>query len=159
MSSSTTWLGVEWDHASRGKHSGTHQGISYFRTREEGAGSFIKLPMSSQKGKQVLRPGTTLWHAIVQRYLPDDDEQDDRPITLGSSGGAIKVEVPRLDRVKRSLSGLSKLKEIGVERTWVSELGEAPSGVVLQCGLNHWPKWELSADSNGNTFDNSSSVP
>lgn len=24
------WLGVEWDDASRGKHDGTHEGISYF---------------------------------------------------------------------------------------------------------------------------------
>jgi hypothetical protein len=27
------WLGVEWDDASRGKHNGTHQGVSYFKCR------------------------------------------------------------------------------------------------------------------------------
>jgi hypothetical protein len=27
------WLGVEWDDASRGKHDGTHQGVSYFKCR------------------------------------------------------------------------------------------------------------------------------
>ena len=27
------WLGVEWDDASRGKHDGTHEGVSYFRCR------------------------------------------------------------------------------------------------------------------------------
>lgn len=27
------WLGVEWDDASRGKHDGTHIGVSYFKCR------------------------------------------------------------------------------------------------------------------------------
>jgi hypothetical protein len=27
------WLGVEWDDASRGKHDGTHGGVSYFKCR------------------------------------------------------------------------------------------------------------------------------
>ena len=27
------WLGVEWDDASRGKHDGTHEGVSYFKCR------------------------------------------------------------------------------------------------------------------------------
>lgn len=27
------WLGIEWDDPSRGKHDGTHQGISYFACR------------------------------------------------------------------------------------------------------------------------------
>jgi tubulin-specific chaperone E len=30
---SGTWLGVEWDDPSRGKHSGTHNGVQYFSTR------------------------------------------------------------------------------------------------------------------------------
>ena len=25
------WLGVEWDDPSRGKHSGTHEGVEYFK--------------------------------------------------------------------------------------------------------------------------------
>jgi len=28
-----TWLGVEWDDPSRGKHSGSHNGVHYFTTR------------------------------------------------------------------------------------------------------------------------------
>jgi hypothetical protein len=27
------WLGVEWEDASRGKHDGTHDGVSYFKCR------------------------------------------------------------------------------------------------------------------------------
>lgn len=28
-----TWLGVDWDDPTRGKHSGTHEGKKYFSTR------------------------------------------------------------------------------------------------------------------------------
>lgn len=27
------WLGVEWDDATRGKHSGTHEGVKYFECK------------------------------------------------------------------------------------------------------------------------------
>jgi CAP-Gly domain len=35
-----TWLGVEWDDSSRGKHSGTHNGYRYFTTK------YLLLPSS-----------------------------------------------------------------------------------------------------------------
>jgi tubulin-specific chaperone E len=132
---STTWLGVEWDNPSRGKHSGTHQGIQYFETEQEGAGSFIKVPDArSLKGKEkeLLRPGPKLWDAILDRYLPEE-EQDGQLLTLGSSNGAIKVEMPRLGRIKLGLADLKRLKEIGLERRWVSELGRAPDDISLEC--------------------------
>ena len=28
-----TWLGVDWDDPSRGKHDGSHEGVTYFNTR------------------------------------------------------------------------------------------------------------------------------
>ncbi len=132
---SATWLGVEWDNASRGKHSGTHQGVSYFSTKQEGAGSFIKLPdagSSKGKGKDVLRRGVKLWDAILDRYLPEEEE-DGQPLTLGSSNGVIKVEMPRLERIKLGVADLRRMKEIGLERRWVSELGNGPEGIVLEC--------------------------
>lgn len=27
------WIGVEWDNPERGKHDGTHEGHTYFKTR------------------------------------------------------------------------------------------------------------------------------
>ncbi|TWW59166.1 E Tubulin-folding cofactor [Takifugu flavidus] len=29
------WLGVEWDHPSRGKHDGSHDGVQYFTCRQD----------------------------------------------------------------------------------------------------------------------------
>lgn len=37
-----TWYGVEWDNIKRGKHDGSLDGIQYFKTTRQGAGSFIR---------------------------------------------------------------------------------------------------------------------
>ncbi|XP_042895224.1 tubulin-specific chaperone E isoform X1 [Parasteatoda tepidariorum] len=37
-----TWLGVEWDNLTRGKHSGCYNNINYFQTSIPNAGSFIR---------------------------------------------------------------------------------------------------------------------
>ena len=36
------WLGVEWDDPTRGKHSGEHEGVSYFKTQVPESGSFVR---------------------------------------------------------------------------------------------------------------------
>ncbi|KAJ9592917.1 hypothetical protein L9F63_015422, partial [Diploptera punctata] len=38
-----TWLGVDWDDPSRGKHNGSHNGVTYFNTRHPTSGSFVRL--------------------------------------------------------------------------------------------------------------------
>ena len=40
--SSGEWVGVCWDDASRGLHSGAHKGVAYFETRVAGGGSFVR---------------------------------------------------------------------------------------------------------------------
>lgn len=55
-------LGVEWDHAKRGKNSGEHNGVSYFQTRKPGSGSFIKY--HSPK----ICDRTTFAEALVSKY-------------------------------------------------------------------------------------------
>lgn len=40
---SGTWLGVDWDDPTRGKHNGTHEGEKYFSTRYPTSGSFVRL--------------------------------------------------------------------------------------------------------------------
>jgi hypothetical protein len=36
------WYGIEWDNQTRGKHSGTHDGVRYFECEVDGSGSFLK---------------------------------------------------------------------------------------------------------------------
>ena len=79
-----TWLGVEWDDPSRGKHSGCHDGIQYFATkywlnnysanklltiniypfwcdRNVNAGSFVRV--------NKIKPSMEFTQALSERYL------------------------------------------------------------------------------------------
>ena len=46
-----TWVGVEWDDASRGKHDGSTGGVKYFSCESgDNAGSFIRAEKVGQEG-------------------------------------------------------------------------------------------------------------
>jgi hypothetical protein len=143
VSSSITgdlWLGVEYDDPHRGKHSGTYEGIQVFVTREAGAGAFIKLKPG------VLVRGKTFVEAIEERYgsiapvgapgTDSDRNGADAPgpsrvsesVMLGSSGGAIVVEAPGLDAVRRKVGRLEKIREMGLEDQWVYGSGGTAVG-------------------------------
>ncbi|KAK3925390.1 Tubulin-specific chaperone E [Frankliniella fusca] len=57
---SGTWVGVEWDDPTRGKHDGSHNGISYFKTQHPFSGSFVR-PVK-------LNLGISCVEAIHKRY-------------------------------------------------------------------------------------------
>ena len=69
-------FGVEWDNSSRGKHSGTFKGHTYFQTETLGAGSFLK----ASKVKKAVR--SSFFEAIKNTY---GDSQDDTITTQFSS--------------------------------------------------------------------------
>ncbi|KAI3650983.1 hypothetical protein MP228_004464 [Amoeboaphelidium protococcarum] len=48
------WFGVEWDDSSRGKHSGSLDGVQYFKCKQNGAGSFIKASVKLDFGRDFL---------------------------------------------------------------------------------------------------------
>ena len=136
------WLGVEWDDASRGKHSGYHLGKSYFKTRTEGAASFLKWKVqdrskalrgtgTGQEGEMLWR-GRTLLEAIKNRYLDQDtiglehtdEESIDPSLTLGSSNSRIQVSVPNLDKVTSKFANLGKLTHLGLDGMWIYGVGQ-----------------------------------
>lgn len=47
-----TWLGVDWDDKTRGRHDGSYEGIHYFETRHPTSGSFIKAEKMKQGGRR-----------------------------------------------------------------------------------------------------------
>ena len=49
-----SWLGVEWDDPSRGKHDGTHAGVSYFKAKGPNSASFIR-ETKANFGKSFMR--------------------------------------------------------------------------------------------------------
>ncbi|KAK6006508.1 hypothetical protein QM012_006918 [Aureobasidium pullulans] len=60
------WLGVEWDDPTRGKHSGTHDGIEYFkcRTSHPTAGSFLRPSAAWDQPRTFLEALRTKYAAI-----------------------------------------------------------------------------------------------
>lgn len=107
-----TWVGVEWDDASRGKHSGSVDGVSYFTTKERGSGSFIKASKLGNGGR------TDFLHAAEQRYVADasDTAYRSEHHAVGGTGGVVEF------RVRNHLLPLTKLEFVDVSSMCVASL-------------------------------------
>jgi hypothetical protein len=116
-----------------------------FHTRIPGAGSFLKWKPSSPTG--LLIPGKGFFQAVYERYIdshlpPHNSTTESNTasgttltepivkaerIVLGSSNGAITVEMPNIDKVVNRLrrgaadprDGGLAVKEVGLEGQWV----------------------------------------
>ena len=102
---SGTWLGVEWDDPSRGKHSGEHKGIRHFTTRYllpplffscsaadcrvPGAGSFIR-PDRKTDGER------TFLAALKEKYASHHVYEQ---VTLEASGK--QIEMVGFDKIEQ----------------------------------------------------------
>lgn len=119
----SSWLGVEYDDAGRGKHSGEYRGSHIFRVTQAGSGAFIKYP----PGSRPIEPGSELVAVLQERYgvLEGQEGTGKRQgadaVVLGDSG--IVVEAPGMEGVARRIGRLERLREIGFESEWVSRLG------------------------------------
>uniref|UniRef100_A0AAQ5Y055 Tubulin-specific chaperone E n=1 Tax=Amphiprion ocellaris TaxID=80972 RepID=A0AAQ5Y055_AMPOC len=71
------WLGVEWDNPERGKHDGSHEGVSYFTCRHPTGGSFIR-PGKASFGVDYLA-------AVRQVYGMDTEEVLSEDVSSSSS--------------------------------------------------------------------------
>ena len=120
------WYGVEYDDPSKGKsHSGTHDGIEVFSTRQPGAGAFVK---AGREG--VLVKGKTFVEAVEERYgsiIPHAESSTSVTprvrLVLGSSNAGVSVDAPNIDAVRERLGKLERLRQMGLEEEWVRELG------------------------------------
>ncbi|CAO3662689.1 unnamed protein product [Umbelopsis vinacea] len=119
------WLGIEWDDASRGKHNGEKDGISYFSCRYPGAGSFIRY-----SAKRV-HAGTTLPLALKEKYLPSNldllqndynPEHDKRHVQFGGNK-SITVETVGFEKIERKLCNLESLAVAGLKSMRISSEG------------------------------------
>ncbi|CAG8255661.1 unnamed protein product [Penicillium nalgiovense] len=107
------WLGVEWDDASRGKHSGEHKGVRYFscKSKHPTAGSFVRPSRPSDQPLSFLE-------ALREKYA-SDSENSLTSNTLGSGatvqGKAIEisgkvVEEVGFDKIRKQLAELQELR-------------------------------------------------
>ncbi|KAJ3211916.1 hypothetical protein HDU67_004188 [Dinochytrium kinnereticum] len=166
-----TWLGIEWDDPSRGKHSGTHKGVELFQTRFKNAGSFVK-----QYAAKLRFPRPFL-SALGERYLPDETEMSgivetglaalrgekrgedvkEGVVKTVERSGHVKlgdknvvVEMVGWEEVSRRQSKVWRLREIslaGMEVGWIGSevpglLGMiCPSVVDLDLSRNLFSRW------------------
>ncbi|KAL7420773.1 hypothetical protein Q5752_004725 [Cryptotrichosporon argae] len=143
-SSSPIWLGIEYDDVSRGKHSGTYEGVQVFATRVEGAGSFVKLA-----GRPLVE-GLGFGQAVAERYGVDlsalgvaaAQAESSRAASGGQTSGtaddvklgdsSIIIEAPNMDGVRRRVGQLGRIRQMGLDGMWVSHLDGAVGRAVLE---------------------------
>lgn len=69
-----TWLGVEWDDPTRGKHSGSHQGTQYFTCQNPSptSASFIRPSRKPDPPRSFVK-------ALKAKYASEEEEQEEDP--------------------------------------------------------------------------------
>ncbi|KAI9228762.1 MAG: hypothetical protein DHS80DRAFT_30481 [Piptocephalis tieghemiana] len=113
------WLGVEWDEAERGKHSGTHQGQVYFTTRISGSGSFIR-PSS------ITDHPISLMEAAWEKYIGGPFKETDPALvetraqrnledsTIQLGGDGVDVETVGWEKIAKKQANLEALEEVSL---------------------------------------------
>ncbi len=98
-----TWLGVEWDEASRGKHDGTHKAVRYFscKSRSATAASFVRPGRPSDGGRSFVE-------AVREKYMSGAAAATDgREVVVIS--GKVAEEVG-FEKVSARLARLGELR-------------------------------------------------
>jgi dynactin complex subunit len=88
-------LGIEWDNAERGKHSGNFEGVQYFTTVKPNSGSFLKqstlipsqtTPTPDTKEYSL---GTDLFDSIILKYATFDTQREE--VKLNNSSTVVEA--------------------------------------------------------------------
>lgn len=140
-----TWLGVEWDDSSRGKHDGTHNGKSYFKTRLPNCGSFVR-PTKVDFGISCLS-------AIHQQYGQADVNSDAKKMQENlyisiQDNKILPVDVVGVEKIhaKQSLINLREVVLINMKVSSAGQEGELKNAVpnisILDLSKNLLNSWE-----------------
>ncbi|TLD29304.1 hypothetical protein PspLS_03942 [Pyricularia sp. CBS 133598] len=111
---SGTWLGVEWDDSSRGKHDGCHKGVRYFAclSRSPTAASFVRPTRPSD-------PPRSFVEAVRDKYADDAvSDAASRPKEIVISGKV--AEEIGFDKIRRRMAQLHELTIIIVDGARIS---------------------------------------
>lgn len=120
------WLGVDWDDESRGKHSGCHEGVSYFKARTLTSGSFIRPTKVSA--------GIGLIQALSDKYLqssPDAAQEDTNLKELRKQMNAPHVTLVGFDAVRKEQSDFRRLVTVNLEHSDLRGCLDSDEGLTL----------------------------
>ncbi|KAF9792846.1 hypothetical protein BJ322DRAFT_1153258 [Thelephora terrestris] len=142
-----TWLGVEWDDPTRGKHDGAKDGVQYFTCAVPNSGSFIRQTPSVEYGTSFAR-------AVISRYVEDiRGPRSQEFVVLGSSNRSIEVEAVNLDKIRKKLSHVENLREVSLDGENVAcagppgEIGKTcPNIRGLDLTKSLIPSWDTIAE-------------
>ncbi|KAK4672516.1 hypothetical protein QC763_103710 [Podospora pseudopauciseta] len=111
-----SWLGVEWDDPSRGKHDGQHKGIRYFTCKSQAltSASFVR-------PTRPVDPPRTFLSALQYKYAPPEEQQKPgqpapRPIVFS---GKVAEEVG-FEKIRRQQAQLGELLYVILDSTKVA---------------------------------------
>ncbi|KAK9370434.1 hypothetical protein V1509DRAFT_617774 [Lipomyces kononenkoae] len=101
----TTALGIEWDDETRGKHSGSYNGVKYFETSVPNSATFVKSGRSFDSKRSFLE-------ALKWRYAPNEmDELEEADITFGNK----VVQRVGFDKFRKLQAQLDKLSLVALD--------------------------------------------
>lgn len=127
---SDAWFGVEWDDAERGKHSGTHDGHTYFSTLQPNAGSFLR---DTPKIRSIMNiAGVSFVNAFKQKY-----QQNGSDVTLVEAFGdtGVKVAFLGFDKTAQLQSkNAAIISEVGLAKLLISCAGSYSGAIHALCG-------------------------
>ncbi|KAF2770856.1 hypothetical protein EJ03DRAFT_56643 [Teratosphaeria nubilosa] len=98
------WLGVEWDDPERGKHNGTHNGVSYFQCQSTSptCASFLR-------PKQPWDEERTFLEALREKYMSQDVPSEHEAIHISRSKQAEEVGFSKFAARQAELRGIHNI--------------------------------------------------
>lgn len=126
---SGTWLGVEWDDPSRGKHDGCHKGVRYFAclSRSPTAASFVRPTRPSD-------PPRSFIEAVRDKYADEPvGDAASRPKEIVISGKV--AEEVGFDKIRRRMAQLHELTIIIVDGARISFVSSPDGSSGADCSV------------------------
>jgi len=108
-----TWVGIEWDKHSRGKHDGSYGGVRYFSTRYPSGGSFLR--------PEKCNFGVCFMSALVNRYCGPSARTKLSEISIFAQNDMSEVDPVSVIDVQQRKSCLSRLKTASLHGMFVRD--------------------------------------
>jgi len=133
-----TWVGIEWDKPSRGKHDGSYHGIRYFSTQHPLGGSFLR--------PEKCNFGVSFMAALVNRYCEPNVYTKLSEVSVFAPARVSEIDCA--DDIQQRKSYLSKRTTASLHGMFICDCGSdvdiAPyvSNIVdLDLSMNLLTEW------------------